>query len=82
MDTLTKLKTLVTMLQQNAVGVGVAIAALMVVVYAIQIMFDNDTSPAARNQRWEKLTKVLICAGLIVAAGALVQFSTGLGKLL
>lgn len=45
MNTLTKLQTIVTTLQQNAVGVGVAIAALMVVVYAIQIMFDTDTSP-------------------------------------
>lgn len=73
MDLLTNLNGVLGQLQRNFAVDGVTLAGLMIVVYAIMIMFHNDTSPAARSQRWENLQKVLICAGIIVGATSLVQ---------
>jgi hypothetical protein len=82
MGTLNNLNAILKLLQQNAATVGITIAGLMVAVYTIAIMFDNDTSPTARTQRWDKLQRVLICAGIIAGTGALITFATALGKML
>lgn len=82
MATLTKLNDLVKLLQQNAAIVGVTIAGLLIAIYSVAIMLNNDQSPAARTQRWEQLQRVFICAAIIAGTGAFAQFATGLGNLL
>jgi hypothetical protein len=81
-DPLNKLNNAITLIQQTAVIDGITIAGLMIVVYAILTMFNHDNSPAARAQRWENLQRVMICSAIIAGAGALVQFSTGFGRML
>lgn len=78
----TKLIGLLTFLQTNASTIGVTIAGLLVIVYAIAIMLNNDPSPAARATRWEQLQRVFICAVIIVGFGFFVQLASGLGKML
>ena len=82
MDALNNLNNAITQLQKNAAIDGITIAALMVIIYAIIIMFNNDNSPQARTQKWEHLHRVLICAVIIAGAGALVQFAVGFGGML
>jgi hypothetical protein len=82
MNALTNLNNAVAQLKQNAAVDGITIAALMIIVYAVIIMFNHDNSPQARTQRWEHLHRVLICAAIITGAGALVQFATGFGSML
>jgi hypothetical protein len=82
MTALTNLNTVVSLLQQNAAKIGITAAGLLVAVYCVGIMLNNDTSPAARAERWEKLRRVFICAAIIAATGAFVQLATGLGNML
>jgi hypothetical protein len=82
MGTLNNLNNVIKLLQQHAATIGITIAGLMVAIYTIAIMFDTDTSPTARTQRWDKLQRVLICAGIIAGTGALITLATALGKML
>ncbi len=81
MTTLTNLNHIVTILQQNAAKIGVTLAGLMIAIYAIKIML-TPSNPVTHRSRWEGLTTVLICAGIIACTFALVQFVTGLGGML
>jgi hypothetical protein len=78
-ETLNSLDNVLQKLKSDAVTVGLTIAALMIVISVILIMFDTDTSVVAHTKRWENLRKVFICAALIAAAGALVSFGELLG---
>ena len=80
--TVANLLRILTLLQKNAITVGLAVATVMVVVYTIRIMFDHDSSPTARTARWDGLYRVLICAGIIAGAGALITYASALGNLL
>jgi hypothetical protein len=82
MNTLNNLNTLILQLQQHAVQIGITIAGLLVAIYAVKIMLEYDTSPAARSERWSHLKRVFLCAAIIAAAGAFVQLATGLGHML
>lgn len=77
--TLNNLNTILSNLQKDAMGIGFTIAGLMLVIYAIGLMFDNDTTPVGQTKRWEKLRRVLIGAGIIAAGGTLISFSRLLG---
>lgn len=79
MNALTNLNHVVTLLQQNAAKIGITAAGLLVAVYCVAIMLNNDNSPAARTERWAQLKKVFVCAAIIAATGAFVQLATGLG---
>jgi len=81
-NALSNLNKAVSLLQQNATKVGLTVAALLVAVYAVSIMLNNDNSPAARTERWEKLKRVFICAVIIAATGAFIQLATGLGGMI
>ncbi len=82
MNALTNLNTVVTLLQQNAARIGITTAGLLVAIYCVGIMLNNDTSPAARSERWSQLKKVFVCAAIIAGTGAFVQLATGLGRML
>jgi hypothetical protein len=82
MGALDKLNQVVVTLQQHAATIGITTAGLMVAVYAIWIMMDNDQSPINRTERWAKLRKVFICAVIIAATGAFVQFAQSIGGML
>ncbi len=82
MNALAHLNTVVTLLQQNAAKIGITVAGLLVAVYCIGIMLNNDNSPAARSERWSQLKKVFVCAAIIAATGAFVQLATSLGGML
>jgi hypothetical protein len=82
MDALTQLNHVVALLQQNAARIGITAAGLLVAIYCIGIMLNNDNSPAARTERWAQLKKVFLCAAIIAATGAFVQLATGLGRML
>ena len=58
MGALDKLNQVVAALQQHAATIGITTAGLMVAVYAIWIMLDNDQSPMHRTERWAKLRKL------------------------
>ncbi len=81
MQTLTNLNNLLNLLQGNAAKIGITIAGLLVAIYAVSIMLNNDQSPAARTERWAQLKQVFICAAIIAATGAFVTFATGLGAM-
>ena len=76
---LNTLNTILQKIQQDAATVGFTIAALMIVIYAILVMFDTDTSVTAHTRRWENLRKVFFSAALIAAAGAIISFGQMLG---
>jgi hypothetical protein len=82
MTTLNNLNTIITQLQQNAAKIGITVAGLLVAIYCIAIMLNNDNSPAARTERWAQLRKVLLCAAIIAATGALIQLATSIGGML
>ncbi len=82
MGALDRLNQIVVQLQQRAATIGITIAGLMVAVYAIWIMLDNDDSPIHRTERWSRLRKVFICAVIIAATGAFVQFAQSIGGML
>ena len=82
MGTFDKLNQVVAVLQQHAATIGITTAGLMVAVYAIWIMLDNDQSPMHRTERWAKLRKVFICAVIIAATGAFVQLAQNIGGML
>ncbi len=82
MNTLTNLNNVVSLLQQNAAKIGITAAGLLIAIYCVRIMMDNDNSPAGRTERWEKLKRVFLCAVIIAATGAFVQLATGLGGML
>ena len=82
MQTLTNLMNIIVLMQQNAAKIGILLAGLFVSVYCIGIMFNNDNSPSARTERWIQLRKVFLCAAVIAATGAFIQFATDLGKML
>jgi len=82
LNALKNLNTVVGLLQTNAAKIGLTVAALLVAIYAISIMLNNDNSPAARTERWEKLKRVFVCAVIIAATGAFIQFATGLGGMI
>ncbi len=82
MNTLTHLNAVITLLQQNAAKIGITVAGLLVAVYCVGIMLNNDNSPAARSERWTHLKRVFICAAIIAATGAFVQFAISLGSML
>lgn len=82
MGTFTQLNTILVLLHTYAFTIGVTAATLMVTVYAIVLMFDNDQSPAARTERWNKLKRVFLAAFLIAGAGAITSTATGLGGML
>ncbi len=50
MGALDKLNQVVAALQQHAATIGITTAGLMVAVYAIWIMMDNDQSPMHRSR--------------------------------
>ena len=77
--TLNRLNDILSGLKNDAVTVGFTIAGLMVAIYAIMIMFDQDTSPSAHIKRWENMRKVFVCAAIIAAIGAIISFSQQLG---
>jgi len=81
-NTLTNLNNVVSLLQQNAAKIGITAAGLLIAIYCVRIMMDNDNSPAGRTERWEKLKRVFLCAVIIAATGAFVQLATGLGGML
>jgi hypothetical protein len=81
-NTLTNLNNVVSLLQQNAARIGITAAGLLIAIYCVRIMMDNDNSPAGRTERWEKLKRVFLCAAIIAATGAFVQLATGLGGML
>jgi hypothetical protein len=81
-NTLTNLNNVVSLLQQNAAKIGITAAGLLIAIYCVRIMMDNDNSPAGRTERWEKLKRVFLCAAIIAATGAFVQLATGLGGML
>ncbi len=82
MGTLNNLNTIIGILQQNAAKIGITVAGLLIAVYAVAIMLDNDTSPMARTERWAKLKKVFVCAAIIAGTGAFITLATSLGKML
>jgi cytochrome bd-type quinol oxidase subunit 2 len=82
MGTFDRLNQVVAVLQQHAATIGITTASLMVAVYAIWIMLDNDQSPMHRTERWAKLRKVFICAVIIAATGAFVQLAQNIGGML
>ena len=82
MGALDRLNQVVAVLQQHAATIGITTAGLMVAVYAIWIMMDNDQSPIHRTERWSRLRKIFICAVIIAATGAFVQFAQSLGGML
>jgi cytochrome bd-type quinol oxidase subunit 2 len=82
MGTFDRLNQVVAVLQQHAATIGITTAGLMVAVYAIWIMLDNDQSPMHRTERWAKLRKVFICAVIIAATGAFVQLAQNIGGML
>jgi hypothetical protein len=82
MNALSNLNNVVTLLQQNAAKIGITAAGLLVAIYCVGIMLNNDNSPAARTERWAQLKKVFLCAAIIAATGAFVQLATGLGGML
>ena len=82
MGTFDRLNQVVAVLQQHAATIGITTAGLMVSVYAIWIMLDNDQSPMHRTERWAKLRKVFICAVIIAATGAFVQLAQNIGGML
>jgi hypothetical protein len=77
--TLNTLDGILKKLQSDAATVGYTIAALMIIISVILIMFDTDTNVVAHTKRWENLRKVFLCAALIAAAGTLVSFGQQLG---
>ena len=77
--TLDTLNTILKNLQADAATVGLTIAGLMIVVYVIMIMFNDDTNVVAHQKRWENLRKVFLCAALIGAAGTIITFGQQLG---
>jgi len=82
MNTLTNLNTVLSTLQQNAAKIGITAAVLLIAVYCVGIMLNNDTSPAARAEHWTQLKKVFVCAVIIAGTGAFVQLATSLGGML
>ncbi len=76
---LNNLNTVIGVLGKNAFTIGLSVALLMVSVYAIKIMFDNDSSPAAQSKRWDTLYRVIICAVIITASGAAITFARQFG---
>jgi hypothetical protein len=82
MNALTNLNNVVSLLQQNAAKIGITAAGLLVAIYCVGIMLNNDNSPAARTERWAQLKKVFVCAAIIAGTGAFVQLATGLGGML
>ena len=79
---LNNLNNVISLLAQNAAKIGITLAALLVSVYCVGIMLNNDQSPAARNERWERLRRVFFCAVIIAASGAFVQLATSLGGMI
>lgn len=82
MTALNNLNNVITLLQQNAAKIGITAAGLLVAIYCVGIMLNNDNSPAGRTERWAQLKKVFLCAAIIAATGAFVQLATGLGGML
>ena len=82
MGTLDNLDTILAQLKTHAATIGITIGGLMIAIYAIMIMLSTDTSPMANRTKWDNLQKVLICAGIIAGAGALMQFAQNLGQML
>ena len=82
MNALNNLNNVVTLLQQNAAKIGITAAGLLIAVYCVGIMLNNDNSPGARTERWTQLKKVFICAAIIAGTGAFVTLATGLGGML
>ena len=82
MNALDHLTNVIAQLQTHAAAAGITLAGLMIGIYTMSIMIKNDSSPTARSTRWENLQKVLICAGILAATGAFVQFATGIGSML
>lgn len=82
MNILSNLDTLLKSLQNSAATIGMTVAGLLVAVYSIAIMLNNDASPAARTERWERLKRVFVCAVIIAGIGAFIQFARGMGMLL
>lgn len=80
MGTFDQLNQLLAQVEGKGVIIGGTVAELMVVVYAIIIMLNNDQSPQARTERWEKLKRVFMCAGIIAAATVIIGTATGLGQ--
>lgn len=78
MGTFDTLNQLLLAIEGKGVIIGGTVAELMVVFYAIAIMLNNDQSPQARTERWEKLRRVFICAGIIAAATVIIGAATGL----
>jgi hypothetical protein len=82
MQVLTNLNTVITLLQQSAVKIGLTVAGLFVAISCIRIIMDNDTSPAARAERWVKLKTVFIFAVIIAATSVFIQFAVNIGSML
>ena len=68
MQTLTQLNTLLTQFQEHAAELGFSLAGLMIAVYAMGVMLSPDKSATALRNKWDSLTTVLICAGIIAGS--------------
>ena len=77
--TLNTLNNVLKNLKTDVATVGFTVAALMIVISLIMIMFDTDTSVVAYTKRWDTVRKLFICAALLSATGALVLFGQQLG---
>jgi hypothetical protein len=82
MDTLTHLNKIIAQLKTNITTIAFTTAGLLVVVYCIHIMLNNDPSPAARNERWEKLKRVFLCVVLIAGAAVFISFAKNVAGML
>lgn len=81
MGALHTLDTILQTLRTYGIAIGGTVAGLMIAVYATGIMLDNDTSPAARALRWERLKRCIICAIIIAAATAIAANAASVGKM-
>ena len=77
--TLAHLNTILQSLQQDAATVCFTLAGLMIVVYSIKILLDQDSSPTAHMKRWEGLRTVILVAAIVAGAGAIILFARQLG---
>jgi hypothetical protein len=72
MTILTNLNTVLGLIQKSIATLGLTVAALMVSIRCIQIMTNQDTSPASHRELRERLQRTFIYAGVIGATSALL----------
>jgi high-affinity Fe2+/Pb2+ permease len=74
------LNTILRLLRGNFITIGLTLAGLVGAVAICKILIDhNNRSGAARNDRWEGLTLVFICVGLLAGLITLIGFAQQIG---